>query len=95
MREKTGMSYRDLCKAMRVPWSNFSRWRGRIQRGMVVVKRPGPKKVEPFDPAALPAGSAKLKHIIFAAPDVDASVFEIIRSNLLAKRHNLAVWLRD
>jgi len=53
MREKTGMSYRDLCNALRVPWSSFSRWRGRLRKDMVLVKRPGPKKVEPFDPAVL------------------------------------------
>ena len=53
MREKTGMSYRDLCSALRVPWSSFSRWRGRIRKDTVLVKRPGPKKVEPFDPAVL------------------------------------------
>ena len=62
MREKTGMSYRDLCKAVGVPWSNFSRWRGRIQRGMVLVKRPGPKKVEPFDLAVLQEDIHSLHH---------------------------------
>ena len=62
MREKTGMSYRDLCKGMRVPWSNFSRWRGRIQRGMVLVKRPGPTKVAPFDPAVLQEDIYSLHH---------------------------------
>ena len=53
MREKTGMSYRDLCSTLRVPWSSFSRWRGRIRKDTVLVKRPGPKKLEPFDPAVL------------------------------------------
>ena len=62
MREKTGMSYRDLCNAVRVPWSNFSRWRGRIRKDMVLVKRPGPKKVEPFDPAALQEDIHSLHH---------------------------------
>ena len=62
MREKTGMSYRDLCKAVRVPWSNFSRWRGRIRKDMVLVKRPGPKKVELFDPAALQEDIHSLHH---------------------------------
>jgi len=51
-----------LCNAVRVPWSNFSRWRGRMQRGMVVVKRPGPKKVEPFDPAVLQEDIYSLHH---------------------------------
>ena len=53
MREKIGMSYRDLCSALRVPWSSFSRWRGRIRKDTALVKRPGPKKLEPFDPAVL------------------------------------------
>ena len=47
------MSYRDLCRALRVPWSSFSRWRGRIRRDGVLVKRPGPKKVKPLDPLVL------------------------------------------
>jgi transposase InsO family protein len=62
MREKIGMSYRDLCSALRVPWSNFSRWRGRIRKDTVLVKRPGPRKVEPFDPAVLQAEIRSLDH---------------------------------
>ena len=62
MREKTGMSYRDLCRALRVPWSSFSRWRGRIRRDRVLVKRPGPKKVAPFDPAVLETEIKSLNH---------------------------------
>jgi hypothetical protein len=62
MREKTGMSYRDLGSALRVPWSRFSRWRGRIRKDTVLVKRPGPKKVEPFDPAVLWGESHSLDH---------------------------------
>ena len=62
MREKTGMSYRDLCGALQVPWSSFSRWRGRIQKDTVLVKRPGPKKVEPFDPAVLQGDIHSLDH---------------------------------
>jgi len=56
------MSYRDLCRALRVPWSSFSRWRGRTQRDRVLVKRPGPKKVAPFDPAALETEIQSLNH---------------------------------
>ena len=62
MREKTGMSYRDLCNALRVPWSSFSRWRGRIRKDTVLVKRPGPRKVEPFDPTVLQAEIRSLDH---------------------------------
>ena len=62
MREKTGISYRDLCSALRVPWSSFSRWRGRIRKDTVLVKRPGPKKVEPFDPAVLRGEIHSLDH---------------------------------
>jgi transposase InsO family protein len=62
MREKTGMSYRDLCGALRVPWSSFNRWRQRIQKAAVLIKPPGPKKVEPFDPAALAADVLSLGH---------------------------------
>ncbi len=56
------MSYRDLCNALRVPWSSFSRWRGRIRRDRVLVKRPGPKKVVPFDPAVLETEIQSLNH---------------------------------
>jgi hypothetical protein len=56
------MSYRDLCNALRVPWSSFSRWRGRIRRDGVLVKRPGPKKVAPFDPAVLETEIQSLNH---------------------------------
>jgi len=62
MREKTGMSYRDLCGALRLSWSSFSRWRGRIQKDTVLVKRPGPKKVEPFDPTVLQAEIRSMDH---------------------------------
>ena len=62
MKEKTGMSYRNLCCALRVTWSSFSRWRGRIRKDMVLVKRPGPKKVEPFDPAVLRGDIHSLDH---------------------------------
>ena len=61
-REKTGMSYRNLCSALRVPWSSFSRWRGRIRKDTVLVKRPGPKKVESFDPAVLRGDIHSLDH---------------------------------
>jgi len=53
MKEHTGKSYRVICKLLKVPWSSFSRWRLRMREKGVLVKRPGPKKVEPFDPAAL------------------------------------------
>jgi hypothetical protein len=56
------MSYRDLCRALRVPWSSFSRWRGRIRQDTVLVKRPGPKKVAPFDPAVLETEIKSLNH---------------------------------
>ncbi len=62
MREKTGISYRDLCRALQVSWSSFSRWRGRIREDTALVKRPGPKKVESFDPSALDAEIRLLGH---------------------------------
>ena len=62
MKEKTGMSYRSLCCAVRVTWSSFSRWRGRIRKDLVLVQRPGPKKVESFDPSALQEDIHSLHH---------------------------------
>lgn len=53
MKERTGTPYGAICKDLQLPWSNFKRWRFRIRRDVTVLKRPGPKKVEPFDPSLL------------------------------------------
>ena len=45
-----GMPYGTICTTLKLSLASFKRWRHRIQRSMVVVNPPGPKKVEPFDP---------------------------------------------
>jgi hypothetical protein len=62
IKEHTGRSYRVICRALKVPWPSFSRWRLRIKGNGILVKRPGPKKVEPFDPAALQEDIHSLTH---------------------------------
>jgi hypothetical protein len=62
MKERTGMPYGVICETLRLPLSNFNRWRFRIQKSEAVVKRPGPKKVEPFDPSVLDAEIGLLDH---------------------------------
>ena len=62
MKGHTGRSYRVICNLLKVPWSSFSRWRLRMREKGVLVKRPGPKKVEPIDPAVLQGDIHSLPH---------------------------------
>lgn len=62
MNEQTGMPYRVICETLRLPLSNLKRWRLRIQKSEVVVKRPGPKKVGSFAPSVLDAEIDLLGH---------------------------------
>jgi hypothetical protein len=59
---RSGMSYMLICGAMRVPLSTWGRWRKRKKENHRLVNRPGPKKVEPFDPSALDADIRLLDH---------------------------------
>jgi len=62
MKQQTGMPYKTLCQTLQLSWSSLKRWRFRIQKSEAIVKRPGPKKVEPFDPSALDAEIERLGH---------------------------------
>jgi hypothetical protein len=42
-----------ICRALRVPGSTMRRWRRRKKESRPFLHRPGPKKVEPFDPSVL------------------------------------------
>jgi transposase InsO family protein len=53
MKEKTAMPYGAICKALHLPWSNFKRWRSRMRSNAEILRQPGPKKVEPFNPSFL------------------------------------------
>jgi hypothetical protein len=59
---RTGISYALICRAMRIPLATLGRWRRRKKESHRLVNRPGPKKVEPFDPSALDADIRLLAH---------------------------------
>ena len=56
------MPYRMICKAFQLPLASFKRWRFRMREGVVIIKRPGPKKVEPFDSSVLDMEIRLLDH---------------------------------
>ncbi|MFH0918822.1 MAG: hypothetical protein V1913_00555 [Fibrobacterota bacterium] len=60
--KETGLSYKRLCEAMRVPYPTFKRWRKRKALASPVVHAPGPKKVAPFDADALSGDVLCLAH---------------------------------
>jgi len=62
MKGKTGMSYGMICQAMRVPLPTLGRWRRRRRENHPLINRPGPKKLEPFDPSSLDAEIRLLGH---------------------------------
>ncbi len=62
VKERFGKSYRVTCKALQIPRASVIRWRLRRKLGGALVKPPGPKKVEPFDPAALQEDIRSLRH---------------------------------
>jgi len=62
MKQRTRMPYKTICKALRVPLGSFNRWRRRIRENLDLIKRPGPKKVEPFDSSVLDGEIRLLDH---------------------------------
>ena len=62
MKERTGMPYKMICKALRLPLGSFNRWRHRIRENLVLINRPGPKKVASFDSSVLDAEIRLLGH---------------------------------
>jgi len=61
-KQRTGLSYRNLCRAMDVSHRKFKRWRRRKESGLPLLHVPGPAKTEPFDPAVLAGELASLTH---------------------------------
>jgi hypothetical protein len=59
---KTQMPYALICTAIRIPLSTLGRWRSRQKENHPLLNHPGPKKVEPFDPAILNAEIRSLNH---------------------------------
>jgi len=62
MKGKTGMPYGMICRAMRIPLATLGRWRRRRKENHPLLNRPGPKKVEPFDPSTLETEIRLLDH---------------------------------
>jgi len=62
MRERTGMPYEAICKTLQLPLASFNRWRCRIRGNVVLINRPGPRKVQPFDPSVLDTEIRLLDH---------------------------------
>jgi transposase len=62
MKERTGMPYRMICKTLQLSLASLNRWRRRMRENGVLIKRPGPKKVEPFDPSILDTEIRLLEH---------------------------------
>ena len=59
---KTGMPYGMICRAVRVPLPTLGRWRKRRKENHSLINRPGPKKLEPFDPSILDTEIQLLDH---------------------------------
>jgi hypothetical protein len=59
---RTQMPYVMICQAVRIPLSTLGRWRSRQKENHPLLNRPGPKKVEPFDPAVLETEIKSLDH---------------------------------
>ncbi len=62
IRERTGMSYRAICSAVRLPYPSFIRWRMRHKQDTPLVRQPGPPKVQPPDFGRLEQNIAQLSH---------------------------------
>lgn len=62
IRERTGMPYRAICEAVRLPYPSFVRWRGRRKNQSPLVRQPGPPKVTPPDFGGLTQDIAQLSH---------------------------------
>jgi hypothetical protein len=62
IREKTGMPYRAISSAVRLPYPSFIRWRMRQKKDVPLVRQPGPPKVKPPDFGRLKLDIAQLSH---------------------------------
>jgi hypothetical protein len=62
MKERTGMPYQMICKTLQLSLASFNRWRYRIRKNLILIKHPGPKKVEPLDLSVLDTEIRLLDH---------------------------------
>src|SRR5512143_258243 len=62
MKQQVRMPYTMICRTLQLPLASFNRWRSRIRDNVVLIQRPGPKKVQPFDPSVLDTEIRLLDH---------------------------------
>jgi hypothetical protein len=62
IRERTGMPYRAISSAVKLPYPSFTRWRARRKQDTPLVRQPGPPKVKPPDFGGLAQDIAQLSH---------------------------------
>jgi hypothetical protein len=62
MREQTGMPYRAIAEAVRLPYPSLVRWRERRTNNTPLVRQPGPQKVRPPDIGRISQDIAGLSH---------------------------------
>ena len=62
MKKQVRMPYTMICRTLQLPLASFNRWRSRIRDNVVLIQRPGPKKVQPFDPSVLDTEIRLLDH---------------------------------
>lgn len=48
IQRKSGLNGRQLCRCLGLPHATLARWRGRAERGLPLLARPGPKKLGPL-----------------------------------------------
>jgi len=62
MKGRAGIPYGVICRTLHLPLASFNRWRCRIRGNVALLHRPGPKKVQPFDPSVLDTEIRLLDH---------------------------------
>jgi hypothetical protein len=62
MKRRAEIPYRVICQTLHLPLASFNRWRCRVRDNAVLLHRPGPKKVQPFDPSVLDTEIRLLEH---------------------------------
>jgi len=62
MKKETRMPYEVICCMLHLSLGSFNRWRDRILSNKILINRPGPKKVKPFDPSVLDTEIRLLDH---------------------------------
>ena len=62
MKQQVRIPYTMICRTLPLPLASFNRWQSRIRDNRVLIRRPGPKKVEPFNLSVLDTEIRLLAH---------------------------------